>query len=115
MLGTWPLAISAYNHGRAGMARAVASVGTTDLVQIIQRYDGPAFKFASRNFYTAFLAALEIDSNPDRYFPNLKVADPADSATITASSRCATSALRLRSRSIAMSAFDRSCCLSAAW
>ncbi len=76
VLGTWPLAISAYNHGRAGMARAVANVGTTDLVQIIQRYDGPAFKFASRNFYAEFLAALDVERHAERYFGTLQPQAP---------------------------------------
>jgi membrane-bound lytic murein transglycosylase D len=75
-LGTWPLAVSAYNHGRAGMARAVASVGTTDLVQIVRHYDGPSFKFASRNFYAEFLAALEVERHAERYFGTLRPQAP---------------------------------------
>ncbi|CAG0942508.1 Membrane-bound lytic murein transglycosylase D [Gammaproteobacteria bacterium] len=68
LLGTWPLAITAYNHGAAGMRRAVDSVGTTDIEAIIRRYDGPAFGFASRNFYVSFLAALAIEQDPERFF-----------------------------------------------
>ena len=60
-LGRWPLAITAYNHGRAGVAHAVAVVDSTDIVDIVHRYHGPAFKFASRNFYAEFLAALAIE------------------------------------------------------
>jgi membrane-bound lytic murein transglycosylase D len=48
----------------------------------VAKYQSRSFGFASRNFYTAFLAALEIDSNPERYFPNVKLADPHDTATI---------------------------------
>lgn len=70
VLGTWPLAIMAYNHGPGGIARAVRTLGTTDESTIIQRYDGPAFKFASRNFYPEFLAALEVERNAiDHYGP----------------------------------------------
>ena len=58
-LGTWPLAITAYNHGANGMRRAVDTVGTTDFGVIVQRYRGPLFGFASQNFYAEFLAALE--------------------------------------------------------
>jgi membrane-bound lytic murein transglycosylase D len=67
-LGTWPLAINAYNHGPAGMALAVRKVGTTDIATISKRYKGRTFGFASRNFYSEFLAALEIDRNAERYF-----------------------------------------------
>jgi membrane-bound lytic murein transglycosylase D len=67
-LGTWPLAIMAYNHGPGGIARAVRALGTTDESTIIRRYDGPAFKFASRNFYPEFLAALEVERNAIDYY-----------------------------------------------
>jgi membrane-bound lytic murein transglycosylase D len=64
-LGTWPLAINAYNHGPGGMARAVRELGTTDIAAIVARYRGPSFKFASRNFYAEFLAALEVEREHD--------------------------------------------------
>ncbi len=70
-LGTWPLAITAYNHGPAGMARAVRSVGTRDIVTIIDRYQSPTFGFASKNFYAEFLAALEIHRNYRNYFGDI--------------------------------------------
>jgi membrane-bound lytic murein transglycosylase D len=59
-LGSWPLAITAYNHGPYGMARAVKTLGTRDIAAIIQRYKGERFGFASRNFYPEFLAALDV-------------------------------------------------------
>lgn len=68
ILGSWPLAITAYNHGAAGMRRARDTVGTDDIVAIARNYHGPAFGFASRNFYVSFLAALEIERNPEKYF-----------------------------------------------
>lgn len=67
-LQTWPLALTAYNHGRAGMARAVHSVGTQDLGEIIARYKNSYFGFASRNFYAQFLAAIEVEKNYRKYF-----------------------------------------------
>jgi membrane-bound lytic murein transglycosylase D len=67
-LGTWPLAVTSYNHGPAGMARAVRDTGTTDISTIIRRYRGPAFKFASRNFYPEFLAALRVEADHERYY-----------------------------------------------
>jgi membrane-bound lytic murein transglycosylase D len=68
VLGTWPLAVTAYNHGTAGMLRAKEQLGTDDIVRIVRNYTSRTFGFASRNFYVSFLAALEIDRNPEKYF-----------------------------------------------
>jgi membrane-bound lytic murein transglycosylase D len=68
VLGTWPLALTAYNHGTEGMRHAKESMGTDDIVRIVRGYSGRTFGFASRNFYVSFLAALEIDHNPEKYF-----------------------------------------------
>ncbi|MGR8978747.1 MAG: lytic transglycosylase domain-containing protein [Gammaproteobacteria bacterium] len=68
ILGDWPTAITSYNHGISGMKRAQNQVGR-DFVRIVETYNSPAFGFASRNFYAQFLAAREIASNPNRYFP----------------------------------------------
>lgn len=57
-LGNWPLAITAYNYGRAGMLRAVRDKGNYE--KIFESYDQGYFKFASRNFYSEFLAALRV-------------------------------------------------------
>ena len=59
-LGTWPLAITSYNHGVDGIANAVRATGTTDIARIIETYDGPLFGYAGRNFYPEFLAAREL-------------------------------------------------------
>jgi membrane-bound lytic murein transglycosylase D len=59
--GSWPLALTAYNHGAGGVQRAVQAMGTDDITTIVRRYDGPAFGFASRNFYVSFLAAIEVE------------------------------------------------------
>jgi len=66
--GTWPLALTSYNHGASGMLRATKALGTKDIDVIVDKYKGETFGFASRNFYASFLAVLEIDSNPGRYF-----------------------------------------------
>ncbi|NBQ52538.1 MAG: hypothetical protein EBU49_03005 [Proteobacteria bacterium] len=57
MLRSWPLAITAYNHGAAGMERAVREVGSPELDNILSGYRSKSFGFASRNFYAEFLAA----------------------------------------------------------
>jgi len=79
---TWPLALTAYNHGLEGMRRAVVQQGTTDIVTIINKYQSRSFQFASRNYYTAFLAALDIDTHPERYFPGISVRPPSDTAVV---------------------------------
>ena len=81
-LGTWPLAIKAYNHGPAGIARAVRETGTTDVATIIETYHGPAYKFASRNFYPEFLAALSVEHNYRNYFGDLALDPPLSADTI---------------------------------
>ena len=83
-LGTWPLAITAYNHGANGMKQAVATVGTTDFGIIVQRYRGPLFGFASQNFYAEFLAALDLSQNYQQYFGDLLFAEPSRPVTTEA-------------------------------
>jgi membrane-bound lytic murein transglycosylase D len=68
VLGSWPLALTAYNHGAAGMRRAKEAMGTDDFVTIARKHRSPSFGFASRNFFPSFLAALTIDQNPEKYF-----------------------------------------------
>jgi len=67
-LEDWALALTSYNHGIGGMKRARRAFGT-DFGAIVQRYDGPRFGFASRNFYASFLAAREVAGNHQRFFP----------------------------------------------
>jgi membrane-bound lytic murein transglycosylase D len=67
-LGSWPLALTAYNHGYYGMRRAVQQVGTNDYMTIRRLYDGPAFGFASKNFFAEFLAALYVAEHAEEYF-----------------------------------------------
>lgn len=71
-LGSWPLAITSYNYGQAGMARAVAEIGSSNLVDLIQRYNHPYWGFAPKQFYAEFLAAVEIGKNFSRYFPGIE-------------------------------------------
>lgn len=93
LLGTWPLAITAYNHGAAGMRRAVETLGTEDIATIIRDYRSPSFGFASRNFYASFLAALEVDQDTEKYFGPLPRAPEARFQEITLPIRASVSAL----------------------
>lgn len=81
-LGSWPLAITAYNHGPGGMRRAVRTLGTDDIESIIRHYNGPAFGFASRNFYVSFLAAEEAERNAEQYFGTLQPESPENYSVI---------------------------------
>ncbi len=73
---SWPLAITAYNHGLWGMKKASASLESKDIAVIIEQYEGRRFRFASRNFYPEFLAALDIYKNKDKYFKDIEVEKP---------------------------------------
>jgi membrane-bound lytic murein transglycosylase D len=75
-LGTWPLAITAYNHGPQSLEKIVGRMGTTDLGYLIENYNGPLFKFASKNFYAEFLAARHVASRHHEYFGEVE-RDPA--------------------------------------
>lgn len=84
VLESWPLAITAYNHGQAGMRRAVRQLGTDSIESILRNYEGRTFGFASRNFYVAFLAAVQVDANYEQYFGPLDVNQAVDTALIEA-------------------------------
>lgn len=64
ILGSWPLAITAYNAGLQRMVTATREVGSTDLGDIVAAYDHPRFDFASRNFYAEFMAAMRVFQHP---------------------------------------------------
>ncbi|HYY24776.1 MAG TPA: lytic transglycosylase domain-containing protein, partial [Candidatus Udaeobacter sp.] len=72
-LGNWPLALTAYNYGAGGLARAVAEIQSDNLVDLIQNYSHPYWGFAPKNFYAEFLVAVDIAKNVDRYFPGLEL------------------------------------------
>jgi membrane-bound lytic murein transglycosylase D len=76
-LGSWPLAITAYNHGRAGMLRAQSEVGSSDITKVIDEYKGPLFGYASMNFYSEFLAAIDVYTNYEQYFGQLVLDQPS--------------------------------------
>ena len=71
-LGSWPLAVTAYNHGRKAMMRAVRGVGSDALSDLMINYRQRNFGFASRNFFPELLAAVEIEKNAEHYFGRVK-------------------------------------------
>lgn len=80
-LESWPLALTAYNHGLTSMLRAKNSLGGYE--RIYQGYDGPRFGFASRNFYAEFLAAREVAKNYRQQFKGLRLDDPVVTKTVS--------------------------------
>ena len=71
-LEAWPLALTAYNHGAGGMARAVRRLGTRDIGVVVEKYRSRTFGFASRNFYAEFVAAVISYIERERHFPNVE-------------------------------------------
>ncbi len=73
-LKKWPMAITAYNHGLAGMRRARKSKGSYE--KIVKSYRSRSFKFASRNFYSEFLAARMVAKEYKKYFGDIQFNKP---------------------------------------
>jgi peptidoglycan lytic transglycosylase D len=80
-LGGWALAITAYNHGVNSMMRAKKEKGNYET--IFSEYNGRRFKFASKNFYSEFLAARKVAKNSDHYFGPLNLEKPIVIESIT--------------------------------
>ena len=79
-LGSWPLAMTAYNHGANGMLRAQQQCG--DFEAVLREYKSRSFGFASRNFYAQFLAAREIAENYQQYFDKITLEKPEKVRTV---------------------------------
>lgn len=79
-LKSWPLAITAYNYGPAGMRRAQKTHGGYE--KIFRHYNQGHFKFASRNFYSEFLAALKVARKLERSSA-IKTKNPLQTLRIT--------------------------------
>ena len=70
-LGSWPLAITAYNHGIGNIEKAIRGAKSRELPTIIKNYHRGDFKFASSNFYACFLAALYAERYSEVAFPSV--------------------------------------------
>jgi membrane-bound lytic murein transglycosylase D len=81
MLKSWPLAVTAYNRGPAGVLRLTKKIGSNDIVDLIDVRKG-RFKFASANFYASFLAVLNVESHAEKYFGSLEILPELRSAEI---------------------------------
>ncbi|MCI0442414.1 transglycosylase SLT domain-containing protein [bacterium] len=85
MFGNWPVAIMSYNHGQQGIRNAINSLGKSDFLTIVTRYEGRYFGFASRNFYAEFLAACKVMDQADKYFKSIDYAKAQSHDSITLS------------------------------
>ena len=79
-LGSWPLALTAYNHGTAGMLRAKKAKGGYE--RIFKEYNGRRFRFASRNFYSEFLAARKVARNYRSFFGTVRLDMPKQTTEV---------------------------------
>ncbi|MBL8025589.1 MAG: transglycosylase SLT domain-containing protein, partial [Fibrobacteres bacterium] len=77
-LNSWPLAITAYNHGPKSMTDAVAIHGTTDIGVLVSDYQRKSFKFASKNFYASYVAAYTVAVNYQKYFGKIEIYPPLE-------------------------------------
>ncbi len=72
-LQDWRLATVAYNHGAQGVRNITRRFKTNALEEILETSKKKrGLGFASRNFYSCFLAILEIEKKASVYFPGLK-------------------------------------------
>ena len=78
--GNWPLAITAYNHGISGMLSATWTQGGYE--EIFNHYKSKVFRFASRNYYSEFLAARDVAANYEKYFGKLTPDTPVECRNI---------------------------------
>ncbi len=90
-LKEWPLALTAYNHGVNGMLRAQKKKGGYE--EIFNSYQGRSFKFASRNFYSEFLAARQVAKNYKHYFGDIPFEKPVQFTRFTTKGYLPASAL----------------------
>jgi membrane-bound lytic murein transglycosylase D len=71
-LKNWGLAVTAYNHGRKGMMRAVRMVGSDQIEDLLDNYRSRSFGFASSNFFACLLAAIEVERHSSKYFGEIE-------------------------------------------
>jgi membrane-bound lytic murein transglycosylase D len=79
---SWPLAITAWNHGPPGMRKGMAKAKSQDLGEIISKYRTKSFDFASSNFYSEFLAALYAEKYHEEAFKDLNYSEKLNLHTV---------------------------------
>jgi membrane-bound lytic murein transglycosylase D len=81
-LGSWPLALAAYNAGKGRVQRSIAKAGTSDFWAL----DLPG---QTRNYVPAFFAAVIIAKDPERYGfqPEYELLEPTEVVEVGAGTR----------------------------
>ncbi len=70
ILKSWPLAVTAYNHGVGSMRKVIKKFNSNDITFLVNNSNSKkGLGFASKNFYSTFLAALHVESHANIYFP----------------------------------------------
>ena len=68
-LKSWPLAITAYNHGLSGVKRMMQKSESVTIEDMINsKRVTSSWGFASKNFYACFLAVLHVERNATELF-----------------------------------------------
>ena len=95
---SWPLAITAYNHGIGSIKRAVRMTGSINIETIIEEYQDRNFGFASKNFYTEYLAMLGTLQDAERLFPMGNSQGPIVFSTVTLKNAMSIAEIRKKHR-----------------
>lgn len=96
-LGTWPLAIMAYNNGPGQISDAMKETGSSDPSEIIRNYEAMGFKSVSRNYYAMFLAASSLAMRAEILFPDIRKQAPPQYKTLKLENGWTPSQLRVLS------------------
>lgn len=80
ILKSWDLAVTAYNSGTKHLLKTKRELASTsiNLEKVIKHSDSKHFGFASKNFYTEFLALAHTLAYQDEIFPSLEALDRSD-------------------------------------
>ncbi|MFM6929365.1 MAG: lytic transglycosylase domain-containing protein [Bdellovibrio sp.] len=79
---SWPLAITAWNHGPPGIRKAMAKTGSKDLGVIVEKFRTKSFDFASSNFYCEFLGALYAEKYHEEIFKDVNYEETLNLHTV---------------------------------
>lgn len=74
--GSWPLAITAYNHGVGGIQKAIRATNSREIHTLIDSYESKSFGFASKNFYASFLGMLATLNEKSRFYTEIRAVSP---------------------------------------
>lgn len=81
ILKKWDLTVTSYNSGTKHLVksrRKLASLDDINLEAIIRHSSSSAFGFASKNFYSEFLALVHVLAYEDELFPEIRASKRSD-------------------------------------